>query len=529
MDDYASRIDPQMLSTYNYIVKKPSFEQSFNTIVFDKFKFVKPPECPVYRPTPEQFAAGPMQFIRMISPEAQNFGICKIIPPENFKVPFSLSTETFRFNPRIQELDEIEAVSRVKFKFYKKVLQFWKMYNVKVNVPLIDGVTVDMYTLHKLVKDACGFICCQNLSRWGDIAVELNLPQSNAIKVSKFYEKYLYPFELSFEDNSAVIIPVSDGMKFESSSESSYDLSNIISNSNKELRNLIIKGTGPKMSGFSVFTEGSKTRNNRLQNLKCSNCKRNYYIRCHVALKAFRRYKKWICPICANDYMRSIKMEDFCFPDSLKDYSLQEFAEQANVFKQDYFLGASNVSADLLEREYWRILSTVNKNNVSVQYGIDLDTSVHGSGFPKSLANVSAENAFYVSTPWNLNNISRSDGSVFKHFDLIIDGMVKPWIYTGMCFSTFCWHVEDQFSFSISYMHHGDSKTWYGVPGSYAEMFERAAKQLAPELFEKQPALLHELVTSLNPNLLSQFNIPVGLFIFLFLVSNLFLFVGFSY
>ena len=58
-------------------------------------------------------------------------------------------------------------------------------------------------------------------------------------------------------------------------------------------------------------------------------------------------------------------------------------------------------------------------------------------------------------------------------------------------------------------MHWGDPKTWYGVPGDEAEAFERTMKKAAPELFESQPDLLHQLVTMMNPNILMADGVPV--------------------
>ena len=78
-----------------------------------------------------------------------------------------------------------------------------------------------------------------------------------------------------------------------------------------------------------------------------------------------------------------------------------------------------------------------------------------------------------------------------------------------MCFSCFCWHVEDHWSYSINYLHWGETKTWYGVSGNDAEIFENTMKKNAPELFEKSPDLLHHLVTIMNPNLLKDNGVPI--------------------
>nr|CAD7392930.1 unnamed protein product [Timema cristinae] len=115
----------------------------------------------------------------------------------------------------------------------------------------------------------------------------------------------------------------------------------------------------------------------------------------------------------------------------------------------------------------------------------------------------------YAHANWNLNNLPVQDGSVLKHINADISGMKIPWMYVGMCFATFCWHNEDHWSYSINYMHWlvaienmGEPKTWYGVPGNKADNFESAMKMAAPELFQLQPDLLHQLVTIMNPNIL---------------------------
>ena len=59
----------------------------------------------------------------------------------------------------------------------------------------------------------------------------------------------------------------------------------------------------------------------------------------------------------------------------------------------------------------------------------------------------------YAAHAWNLNNIANSPSSLLAHISQDISGMKVPWIYVGMVFSTFCWHVEDHWTPSINYHH----------------------------------------------------------------------------
>jgi hypothetical protein len=60
-----------------------------------------------------------------------------------------------------------------------------------------------------------------------------------------------------------------------------------------------------------------------------------------------------------------------------------------------------------------------------------------------------------------------------------------------------------------STVHWGESKTWYGIPGDDAELFEAAIKGEAPDLFQAQPDLLFQLVTLMNPRRLTEAGVRV--------------------
>lgn len=74
-------------------------------------------------------------------------------------------------------------------------------------------------------------------------------------------------------------------------------------------------------------------------------------------------------------------------------------------------------------------------------YGADLETKKFGSGFPKYSpdSRKSLEEHQYSTSGWNLNNLSRLPGSVLSFERCDISGVIVPWLYVGMCFSTFCW------------------------------------------------------------------------------------------
>lgn len=77
---------------------------------------------------------------------------------------------------------------------------------------------------------------------------------------------------------------------------------------------------------------------------------------------------------------------------------------------------------------------------LQVYYGADLETGSFGSGFPKASPLLSKEGFdWYTVSGWNLNNFPRLPGSVLCFERCEISGVLVPWLYVGMCFSSFCW------------------------------------------------------------------------------------------
>lgn len=82
-------------------------------------------------------------------------------------------------------------------------------------------------------------------------------------------------------------------------------------------------------------------------------------------------------------------------------------------------------------------------------------------------------------SPWNLQVIARSAGSLTRFMLDDIPGVTSPMVYIGMLFSWFAWHVEDHELHSLNFLHMGSPKTWYAVPGDYAFAFEEVIRRQA--------------------------------------------------
>lgn len=65
---------------------------------------------------------------------------------------------------------------------------------------------------------------------------------------------------------------------------------------------------------------------------------------------------------------------------------------------------------------------------------------------------------------WNLHNLPYVPGSVIRHVPDTINGINVPWLYLGMLFASFAWHNEDNYLYSINYMHWGAPKIWCANP-----------------------------------------------------------------
>ena len=93
------------------------------------------PEAPVFRPTVEEFR-DPMAYMEAIRPVAAAAGICKIIPPAEWRPAWGLEgrEDKVRFATKRQDLRLIEATARVRHCVLSALRRF--MFKRGTSLPL---------------------------------------------------------------------------------------------------------------------------------------------------------------------------------------------------------------------------------------------------------------------------------------------------------------------------------------------------------------------------------------------------------
>ncbi|XP_074926673.1 lysine-specific demethylase 5C [Chelonoidis abingdonii] len=298
----------------------------------------------------------------------------------DWQPPFAVEVDNFRFTPRIQRLNELEAQTRVKLNYLDQIAKFWEIQGSSLKIPNVERRILDLYSLSKvewvLWVSAGGTAA---LGRWLQVgaggSAELGKARIGGHGCWQFWE--------------------------------------------------VSTGGG---AGSAVAPR--------------QECKR--------------------------------PPEAFGFEQATREYTLQSFGEMADAFKADYFnMPVHMVPTELVEKEFWRLVNSIEED-VTVEYGADIHSKEFGSGFPisDSKRRLGPEEEEYAASGWNLNVMPVLQQSVLCHINADISGMKVPWLYVGMVFSAFCWHIEDHWSYSINYLHWGEPKTWYGVRGAVVRKSE---------------------------------------------------------
>ncbi|KAK6130041.1 hypothetical protein DH2020_036227 [Rehmannia glutinosa] len=473
------------------------------------------PTGPVFYPSEEEFK-DPLEYIYKIRQEAEPYGICKIVPPRSWKPPFALDRDSFTFPTKSQAIHQLQArcapCDPKTFRLeYNRFLEEHCGKKAKKRV-VFEGEDLDLCKLFNAVKRFGGYDNAVKVKKWAEVFRFIRpgrkISECSKHVLSQLYREHLFDYE------------------------EYYCRLNKVNNKSCKRGMSGWKKCEPDVEVSSVKR---RRKTKRVRGLKCN---KGWHIYCLSPPLKKIPPGNWYCLECLNS-----EKESFGFVPG-KQYSLEAFRRVADRVKKKWF-GSAATSWVQLEKKFWEIVEG-SVGEVEVMYGSDLDTSVYGSGFPRQidqrppLVEVDAWNE-YCASPWNLNNLPRLHGSMLRAVHQNIAGVMVPWLYIGMLFSSFCWHFEDHCFYSMNYLH-WESQSVGTVslvmkPMLLKSLWERdqllvflrggtnilslldlvdrlmacfeVMRSSLPDLFEAQPDLLFQLVTMLNPSVLQEKGVPV--------------------
>lgn len=481
-----------------------------------KTGYLSIPEAPVYYPTEKEFK-DPLAYIEKIRKEAEAFGICKIVPPKQWNPPFAIDRKSFSFPTKLQAIHHLQMrpAARDADTFKLEYMRFLEKEGHAVESwPCFRGKELDLCQFFSAVKRHGGYQKVSKDKKWGDVLQILDpsympMAQSESLQsmLCEMYENHLYDYEV-YQSKAAS----------RKRNRTIADQESKSTSRGQKLRRLNSREDETDEKGEVDCKEEFHTRGDQIceqcqggaheqSMLLCDRCDRGWHLYCLTPPLSSVPPGNWYCFDCLTS-----EKESFGFTTG-QVHNFDSFRQAAKRFKNKWFGGRKDVSFSEIEEEFWSVVERC-KGPVEVLYGSDLASEVYGSGFPRPSSRIppSADKAVwneYVTSPWNLNNFTKLPGSVLKHVQENIPGVTVPWVYMGMLFTSFCWHYEDQCFYSINYLHWGEPKCWYGVPGSAVDAFEQVMHKTFPDLFEAQPDLLFQLVTMLNPKVLRENDVPV--------------------
>ncbi|CAF1332505.1 unnamed protein product, partial [Didymodactylos carnosus] len=358
-----------------------------------EFVFMPPPEAPVFYPTYDEFQ-DPLEYIEKIRPIASRTGICKVVPPKDWQPPFCVQIDNFKFTPRIQRINELEAGTRIKLTFYERLTRLFDSQGIKLKIPTVEKQTLDLAKLHKIVKDEGGYDVCCSQKKWSLISRKMLFRDAQTSRTLKqHYEKLLLSYdvyeagiyqaskETSSQDTSAdILLPkqsaplLSNPPLRRRNDESDFQIDYTAS---PELKKLQFHDPGPKtavppfttthikknepvapISSSSTAARNTGKRNETIiedpfDSFLCKSCNRGdddaYLLICDLCDNCYHTYclipplteiprGQWRCPKCvAQLYQTACPLDAYGFEQSRKQYTLQEFGKMADTFKQEYF------------------------------------------------------------------------------------------------------------------------------------------------------------------------------------------------
>ncbi|KOC63892.1 Protein Jumonji [Habropoda laboriosa] len=217
-------------------------------------------EAPTFHPSEKDFQ-DPLEYIDKIRPIAEKFGICRVVPPPNFKPECKVSDD-MRFTAYNQYVHRMLHRWGPNVKEMMAIKKYLATQSITLtHPPWIGGMEVDLPHLYQTVQSLGGLKEVIEKKKWQKVADGMKIPKSAQDRVTKLddiYCKYLLPYDtLSPEERGKLFDEVeSEWMKRESRvlqrqnapiSENEEDEDD---DSSDEIEECIVKGRNMPLNAF---------------------------------------------------------------------------------------------------------------------------------------------------------------------------------------------------------------------------------------------------------------------------------------
>lgn len=154
-------------------------------------------EAPVFHPTEKEFI-DPIEYIEKIRNQAEKFGVCRIVPPANFK-PECKVLDEMRFTAYNQYVHKMMHRWGPNFKELVAIRKYLATQSINLkHPPWIGGMEIDLPRLYQTVQTLGGLKEVIEKKKWPRVSELMKIPKSAQDRVTKLddiYCKYLLPYD----------------------------------------------------------------------------------------------------------------------------------------------------------------------------------------------------------------------------------------------------------------------------------------------------------------------------------------------
>ncbi|GFS79152.1 hypothetical protein NPIL_443911 [Nephila pilipes] len=154
--------------------------------------------APVFYPEAHEFN-DPLEYISKIRPDAEQYGICKIVPPSSFK-PECKVNDDMRFTAHNQYLHKMLYRWGPNVENTACIRKHLKTQKMKLEqAPLMGGIELDISKFYHTVQQFGGLQQVIEKKKWQKVADAMRVPKTAQDRVTKLYDaycKYLVSYDL---------------------------------------------------------------------------------------------------------------------------------------------------------------------------------------------------------------------------------------------------------------------------------------------------------------------------------------------